>query len=142
MKTSLRVFATFCIGGVIGFIVDAGVLQLLVTGLAWDRYSSRLISFLTAATMTWLFNRTFTFHGPRRHSLLGEWARYVFAMSGGFACNFAVYSALVYFFNLDRQWLVLAVAAGSIAGLGINYTASRYWVYRHPAHAAEPSKDA
>ena len=34
MKTSLRVFATFCIGGVIGFIVDAGVLQLLVTGLA------------------------------------------------------------------------------------------------------------
>ena len=142
MKTSLRVFATFCIGGVIGFIVDAGVLQLLVTGLAWDRYSGRLISFLSAATMTWLFNRTFTFHGPRRHSLPGEWVRYVFAMSGGFACNFVVYSAIVYFFNIDRQWLVLAVGAGSIAGLGINYTASRYWVYRHHAHAAEPTNDA
>src|SRR5450432_1985058 len=137
MKTSLRVFATFCIGGVIGFVVDAGVLQVLVVGLAWDRYSGRLISFLTAATMTWLFNRTFTFHGPRRHTLIGEWARYILAMSGGFVCNFAAYSALVYFFNLDRQWLILAVAAGSIAGLGVNFMASRYWVYRHHTHAAK-----
>jgi putative flippase GtrA len=142
MKTSLRVFLTFCIGGVIGFIVDAGVLQLLVTGLAWDRYSGRLISFLTAATMTWLFNRTFTFHGPRRHTLIGEWARYILAMSGGFACNFAAYSALVYFFDIDRQWLILAVGAGSIAGLGVNYTASRYWVYRHHSHAPRVQDDA
>lgn len=141
MKAHLRQLAMFCIGGVIGFIVDAGVLQLLVTGLAWDRYSGRLISFLMAATATWIFNRHFTFHGPRRHSLTGEWARYVLAMSGGFACNFSAYSTLVYFFNIDRQWLVLAVAAGSIAGLGVNYMASRYWVYRHHAHAANDPAD-
>ena len=141
MKSSLRVFLTFCIGGVIGFIVDAGVLQLLVTGLAWDRYSGRLISFLTAATMTWLFNRTFTFQGPRRHTLIGEWARYILAMSGGFACSFAAYSAFAYFFNLDRQWLILAVGAGSIAGLGVNFMASRYWVYRHHTHAPPQDND-
>ncbi|MGA9332886.1 MAG: GtrA family protein [Rudaea sp.] len=134
MKSSLRQLAMFCVGGVIGFIVDAGVLQLLVLGLAWDRYSGRVISFLCAATATWLFNRRFTFHGPRRNSLIGEWARYVLAMSGGFACNFAVYSGLVFFFDIDRQWLILAVAAGSVAGLGVNFTASRYWVYRHHRH--------
>lgn len=124
----------FCIGGVLGFIVDAGVLQLLVSGLAWDRFSGRLISFLMAATATWIFNRHFTFKGHRRHSLFGEWVRYLLVMSGGFACNFAAYTALVLWFNLDRAWLILAVAAGSIAGLGVNYTLSRYWVYRkaHP----------
>ena len=131
----MRSFVKFCLVGIIGFIVDAGVLQILVTGLAWDRFSARLISFLFAATATWLINRNYTFRGTRRHSRLGEWARYVLAMSGGFACNFAAYSALVIAFNVDRQWLVLAVAAGSVAGLGVNYLTSRYWIYRkaHPA---------
>lgn len=126
----MRELTLFCIGGVLGFVVDAGVLQLLVTGLAWDRFSARLISFLCAATATWLFNRNYTFRGTRNHSRFGEWLRYVLAMSGGFACNFATYSALVLAYNIDKHWLVLAVAAGSVAGLGVNYLASRYWIYR------------
>jgi putative flippase GtrA len=139
MKSHLRRLAIFSLVGVVGFIVDAGVLQLLVVGLAWDRYSGRLISFLFAATATWLLNRRYTFRGPRKHSLGVEWARYILAMSGGFACNFTAYSALVYFFDLDRQWLILAVAAGSVAGLGVNYTASHYWVYRHQRRPATGS---
>ena len=131
-----RQLILFCVGGVIGFIVDAGVLQLLVSGLAWDRFTGRIISFLCAATATWLFNRRYTFRGPRRHPLHWEWARYVMAMSAGFACNFAAYSALVLTFNVDGKYLVLAVAAGSVAGLGVNFIASRYWVYRKP-HARE-----
>lgn len=125
-----RQFVLFSVGGVIGFIVDAGVLQLLVSLLAWDRFSGRLISFLCAATATWVFNRHYTFRGSRRHSPWGEWLRYIIAMSGGFACNYAAYSALVLWFDIDRQWLILAVAAGSVAGLGVNFFASRHWVYR------------
>ena len=134
MRAAIRQLMLFGIGGTLGFIVDAGVLQLLVVGLAWDRYSGRLISFLCAATATWLFNRHYTFRGPRKHALHVEWARYVLAMSGGFACNYSAYWVLVYFFNFDRQWLILAVGVGSIAGLGVNFTASRYWVYRHHRH--------
>ena len=137
-----RQLVLFGVAGTIGFIVDAGILQLLVSGLAWDRFSGRLISFLCAATTTWQFNRRYTFRGIRRHSLVGEWARYLFAMSGGFACNFTAYSALVYVFNVDRQWLILAVAAGSVAGLGVNYTASHYWVYRHQRRPAAGTSDS
>ena len=137
-KSSVKQLLTFCFGGFIGFIVDAGVLQVLVVGLSGDRYTSRLISFLCAATATWIFNRHFTFKGPRRQTIVVEWMQYVFAMSWGFACNFAAYSALVYFLNLDGPWLIVAVGAGSLAGLGVNYTASRYWVYRHPK---KPSGD-
>lgn len=138
----MKQLALFCLGGVVGFIVDAGVLQLLVVGLAWDRYSGRLISFLCAATATWIFNRHYTFRGPRRHSLFGEWARYVFAMSGGFACNYTAYWVLVYFFNFDGPWLILAVGAGSVAGLGVNYLASRHWVFRHHKTAKAPAHDS
>ena len=136
-KSSIKQLLTFCFGGFIGYIFDAGILQILVAALSWDRYSARLLSFLCAATATWIFNRHFTFKGPRRKPLFFEWMQYVFAMSWGFACNFAAYSALVYFFNLDRQWLILAVGLGSIAGLGVNYTASRYWVFRHPKKPSE-----
>jgi putative flippase GtrA len=130
----VRSFVLFCVGGVIGFLVDYGVLLLLVAGFAQDRFSARIVSFLCAATATWLFNRNYTFRGRRRHSRLGEWVRYLLAMSGGFACNFAAYAAMVLAFNLDKQWLVLALAAGSVAGLGVNYLASRYWIYRKAHH--------
>lgn len=136
----MRQLLLFGIGGVLGFIVDAGVLQILVSGFAWDRFSARLISFLCAATVTWLFNRNLTFQGTRNHSRFGEWWRYIVAMSGGFACNFAAYSALVLGFNVDGAHLPLAVAAGSFAGFGVNYFASRYWIYRKSAQP--PSPDA
>jgi putative flippase GtrA len=133
-----RQLVLFSVGGAFGFIVDAGVLQLLVAGIAWDRFTGRLISFLCAATVTWVFNRRYTFRGSRRHSLWVEWLRYVFAMSGGFACNFAAYSALVLWLDIQGRWLILAVAAGSVAGLGVNFAASRYWVYRHHRHELPP----
>ncbi|TLY52086.1 MAG: GtrA family protein [Gammaproteobacteria bacterium] len=137
----MRSFWYFCIGGVIGFLVDYGVLLLLVAGFAQDRFSARIVSFLCAATATWIFNRTYTFRGHARHSLFGEWARYLLAMSGGFGCNYAAYTAMVLTFDLDKQWLGIAVAAGSVAGLGVNYLASRYWIYRktHPAVAPSPA---
>jgi len=141
MRRALRQLALFGVGGVIGFILDAGILQLLVVGLAWDRYSGRLISFLFAATGTWVFNRHYTFHGPRRHTLLWEWVRYVFAMSWGFACNYAAYWALVYFFNVDGPRLIWAVAAGSVAGMGVNFLASRHWVFRHHKHVDSGASD-
>jgi putative flippase GtrA len=137
MSRALRQLGMFGIGGAIGLVVDYGVLELLVLGLHSDRYSARLVSFLCAATATWIFNRRYTFHGPRRYSLFGEWTRYIIAMSGGFACNYAAYSALVYFFNFDGYALFFAVAAGSVAGMGVNFVGSRYWVYRH--HRQPPS---
>jgi putative flippase GtrA len=65
--------AWFGVGGVIGFVVDAGVVQLLVSKLGADPYSGRLFSFLCAATATWLFNRRFTFRDLGHYTLFGEW---------------------------------------------------------------------
>lgn len=123
-------FLLFCIGGVIGFVVDAGILRLLVSGLGMDAYLARLASFLVAATATWLWNRHNTFRGTRRYGLLGEWSRYLLAMSGGFAVNYATYAALYTFFAIVQKYPELGVAAGSVAGLAVNYASSRWWIYR------------
>lgn len=123
-------FLLFCVGGVIGFVVDAGVLRLLVSGAGMNAYVARLISFLCAATATWLWNRHNTFRGTRRYGLLGEWTRYLLAMSGGFAVNYGTYALLYTFVPLVRRYPELGVAAGSVAGLVVNYASSRWWIYR------------
>ena len=126
----MRQFALFGVAGVIGFVIDAGVLYLLVHGFDGNPYWSRLPSFLCAATGTWLFNRHYTFSGARHYSLLGEWGRYILAMSGGFALNWSVYNLLIYHWPLAREHLILGVAAGSLAGMTVNYASSKLWIYR------------
>lgn len=126
-------FLLFCIGGVIGFVVDAGILRLLVSGLQMNAYAARLVSFLCAATATWLWNRHNTFRGTRRYGLFGEWARYLLAMSGGFVVNYGTYALLYAMFPLVQRYPELGVAAGSVAGLVVNYVSSRWWIYRRDA---------
>ena len=126
----MRQFALFCVAGAIGFVVDAGLVQVLVRGFGFDPYASRVVSFLCAMTATWLFNRRWTFQPRHGEGLLHEWARYGLAMLGGFAVNYGIYALMVWQWPLVREWPVLGVAAGSIAGLAVNYTSSRFWVFR------------
>ena len=123
-------FLRFCIAGVIGFLVDAGVVQLLVSGFDADPYGARVVSFLCALTATWLFNRRYTFAPRSDRGLLREWLHYAFAMLGGFVVNYGVYAAMVHWIPLVRAWLLIGVAAGSVGGLVVNYASSRWWVFR------------
>ena len=126
----MREFALFCVAGAIGFVVDAAIVQALVRGLGFDPYASRVASFLCAMTATWIFNRRYTFAHAAGESLLHEWLRYAFAMLGGFVVNYGTYALLVWQFPLVREWPVIGVAAGSVAGLAVNYASSRFWVFR------------
>ena len=126
----MRQFALFCVAGAIGFVVDAAIVQALVRGLGGDPYASRVLSFLCAMTSTWIFNRRYTFAHAAGESLLHEWLRYGFAMLGGFAVNYGTYALMVWQWPLVREWPVIGVAAGSVAGLAVNYLSSRFWVFR------------
>lgn len=126
----------FAIGGAVGFVVDAGIVQLLVSKENANPYIARLFSFLCAATATWLFNRRFTFGDRGGHSLFGEWGRYMMAMSLGFALNYSTYALVVYYSAFVHDWPAIGVAAGSLPGGLINFTTARQWVFprrRKPA---------
>ena len=93
--------------------------------------SGRVISYLAAATFTWYGNRTITFatHARGASAVAAEWLRFLLDESGrgcGQLCglrNARCHSDFV------RTYPVLGVAAGSIAGLSVNFTLSKFLVF-------------
>lgn len=118
----------FAAAGAVGFAVDAGVL-LAVAPFAGPHFG-RLLSFCAAVLTTWLANRRFALGGRTgRYPLWLEFTRYLGVCIGGGLVNLACYSALVLGFDLKGIWLVAAVAAGSLAGMAVNFTLSKRHVF-------------
>ena len=119
----------FTLVGAAGFLVDATALTLAL-GLGLGLYAGRVVSYLCAATFTWACNRRFTFSGARAGTPLAQWARFLGANAIGGAMNYGVYASLVTYSAAGPRWPVLAVAAGSLAGLVFNFAVSKAWVFR------------
>jgi putative flippase GtrA len=121
----------FAVGGLIGFVVDAGVVQLLVSFAHFDPYVGRVISFLMAATATWWWNRSRTFAARQSgRSLPTEWLHWMALMSGGAAVNYAVFVLCLLEFPSWRQWPALAVAVGSVFAALVNFVSARTLLFR------------
>lgn len=127
-----RQFLSFSAVGVLGFVVDSSVLYVgleLGLGLHWGR----VVSYLVAVTATWALNRRFTF-GESRRRPLAEWARFATTQLAGAAVNLGTYFALVTVSSSVAEFPVLGVAAGSLAGLALNFLMARTFVFG-PKHA-------
>ncbi|MHA6203247.1 GtrA family protein [Dyella soli] len=116
----------FAIGGLIGLVVDAGVVQALVSFGHWNPYLARVLSFVLAATATWLWNRRFTFgHRHSGRSLHAEWLHWVALMSVGAVVNYAAYAAILMLYPWLHRWPAVAVAASSAAASLVNFATAR-----------------
>ena len=120
---------SFPIIGVIGFLVDAGVLYLaLFCGLGL--YLGRVVSYMAAVTATWLLNRRYTFAASAAtDNHLHEWARFVVSQLLGACINLGVYALLVHSSPLVHQHPVIGVGAGSLSGLLVNFSVARAFVF-------------
>ena len=125
-------FVRFGIVGFIGFLVDSGVLYA-ARPLGAGLYGGRVISYLCAATTTWALNRKFTFSVQNQDGKSKEWGRFVAVNLIGGLVNYGVYSAMVYKMPLVAQHPVIAVGAGSLSGMFINFTLSKKLVFREEA---------
>jgi putative flippase GtrA len=127
----------FGAAGVVGLVVDAGVLYGALL-LGCGPLVGRLLSFLAAVYTTWRINRRYTF-APGTGSAWAQWWRYLGAMTGGGAFNYTVY-CLVLLVLLDARaaWTpLLALACGSLAGMGVNFVSAKLLVFRQQTrHAA------
>lgn len=120
-------FIRFAVAGALGFLVDVAVLYgAMALGAGW--VAGRLLSFLAAATFTWRFNRRYTFAAT--DSPWREWLMYLASMAGGMVVNFLAYSVVLAL--LPAAWWVpgLAVACGSVAGMGVNFISAKFFVFK------------
>lgn len=129
-KLKLREFAFFGFAGVLGYGADVSVTMLLSASMG--PYFARIPAFVVAATVTWLFNRTFTFSATdKRHdSLAAEFLHYLGLMVLGLVVNYAVYVLSVMILGDSSCMLLVCVALGSLAGMLVNYFNSKRYLYR------------
>jgi putative flippase GtrA len=121
-------FLRFCIVGAVGFVVDAGVLYLLI-GAGVNPYGGRVVSYLVAATTTWSLHRVFTFAGASRAAPGRQWVAFVITNAIGGGVNWSVYALVVRAAGSEGWMPLVGVAVGSGAGLAFNYLVSRRWVF-------------
>lgn len=128
-----REIALFAVGGIFGLLIDALVVQWLVSLWGWNPYLARILSFLLAATFTWWWNRNHTFatrsSGRAAHA---EWLHWLGLMTVGALINYGVYALLLLNFPALHRWPALAAAAGSAVAALVNFSTARRMLFKRP----------
>ena len=123
-------FTKFGIVGVVGYIVDVGVLALCMHAFGLGPYVGRVFSYIFGASTTWICNRLFTFRGQGSGHAGVQWAKFLVVCIGGFTLNYGTYAVLIANAPLIREYPPLGVAAGSLAGMFFNFFVVRRVVFR------------
>jgi putative flippase GtrA len=123
-----RELILFGVIGTVGLVVDIAVLYSLIPLLGL--FVSRGISFLAAVVTTWFLNKSITFKG-KKSSLPNhkELIAYIGLMLVGGAANYATYTWLILAYEYMRSSPFLAVAAGSLVGMCLNYSTSKFLLF-------------
>jgi len=122
-------FVRFAIVGCAGYGVDVGALYVAVYGLGAGLYWGRVFSYLCASSSTWYMNRLITFADVRSDKLAGEWLKFVLLNGVGGVVNYMTYAICLHYGPSSATTPAVAVAFGSLSGLGVNYMLSRRLVF-------------
>ncbi len=124
-----KMFFLFGIVGAIAFVIDAAFLKLGMA-LGLDRIVARMISITIGMHFTFAVNRIWAFKAMRGQPLIQQWAAYVLSNIAGAGVNYATFVLL----TQPGAWLqhapILGVAAGSIAGMFVNFGGARLLAFR------------
>lgn len=126
-------FLKFGVVGTVGFVFDTTTVYALRGSLGI--YAAGMLAYFVAATVTWALNRVWTFRGRGGGPMHREWATFLLANLTGFVLNRGTFVALVAFVPLCAAQPVLAVAAGAVAGMFLNFGLSRNLVFRSRPHS-------
>ena len=121
---------SFMVVGLIGFLVDATVLQVLVHMKVLGPVAARFVSFPLAVTVTWGLNRRFTF--ADRRSSPGSYLLYAIGQTLGALLNLVVYIVLIKHSESLATRPVVALAIGAVFGLTFNFLWSKAIVFARP----------
>lgn len=118
----------FLIAGSVGFVVDAGVLHLLLWFTPVGPFIGRAVSIPSALLATWVLNRNFTF-GHSDRSLAAEGFRYGSVGLTSALLNYALFSSLLMAEPSLRP--IIALTLGSAAATTFSFFGYSRFVFRH-----------
>ena len=118
----------FATVGSLGFLADTAVVYALRGPLGL--YAAGMVSYILVASANWALNRVWTFRGLGSRPAHLQWASFLLTNLLGLVLNRGTYAVLIATVPLCAAQPVLAVAAGSVAGMAINFTLSRRVVFR------------
>jgi len=124
----LRQFIRFGTVGAVGFVFDTGTVYAL-KGWA-GLYVAGAVAYFVAATVNWALNRVWTFRGQGSGPAHRQWALFLVANGLGFVFNRGTYFLLITVSALCVAYPVLAIFAGMMVGMLLNFHLSRTVVFR------------
>ena len=127
-------FLRFLAVGGFGFVMDAGLLQVFLR-LGLGYYTGRIPSFLLAVGATWVLNRLWTFKAAGRPGRVRQAALYFGVQCAGWATNLAVYGLMLLLIPQLKGLILIPLALGAAAGLGVNFLGSKHLAFRPPPGA-------
>ncbi|WP_018701137.1 GtrA family protein [Amorphus coralli] len=119
--SGLRRIFRFLVTGGTGFLVDAGVLSLVLATTAIGPIGARCLSFPAALLVTWTLNRTWSFGDRGRPRLSAELAGYVGVQVVGFLINSGIYVVLVTGIGGMQAPALVALFFGSAAAAFVTF---------------------
>lgn len=132
-----RQLTGFAAAGAGGFVVDAGVLQGLVSFADASPWAARAVSFTAAVVFTWWCNRTWSFRVQAKPSV-GEFLRYLQSMIVGGVINWIVYGFVLARVELATTYPVIALVPAVAAAMAFNFSSMRFWIFRRTREGASP----
>lgn len=121
-------FIRFGIVGLLGFVVNTAVVY--GTRSALGLYFAGALAYPLSATTTWAVNRIWTFRGIGSGAMHHQWLKFLAANTLGAVLNLGTYFLLVTISPLSAENPVIAVFAGAVAGMFVNFHLSRSVVFR------------
>lgn len=114
--------------GSIGFVVDGGLLWLLLlTGI--DPYLARLVSFPIAVVTTWWLNRSWTFQNADKSRPRSQFGRYLGVQLIGAISNFVTYALVIETFGVSISNAMVGFTVGSAVGMVVNFLGAKYYAF-------------
>lgn len=131
MRARMQELLRFIIVGGIAFVVDAGLLELLVsTGLA--TFVARIFSIAAALQVSYVLHGGFTYREHAGYSKAG-WLKFMASNLIGNCLNYAMFvAALSLTITKDaRDARLIALVAATLVAMCFNYWANRRFAFRH-----------
>jgi len=127
---NLSYFVQFCLVGSTGMLMDLFLYGLLLSQSV-SLPISRAMSIAIAMTWNFWLNRRLTFSYSRNGNIFKQYSKFVGTCTAGALISWSIAVFVPQTFSLFTDHIMSAAILGIIAGTIVNFSLSRFWVFKH-----------